>query len=291
MEEELLSLTDIIKNAINDILSQIFSSIDNNLYSILDNLVFVDSSIIDNKYLLKIIGSNYSEGILLLCNSLILGIIVYYAANYLFSHFTFSKVDSPGQFVFKTIIFSILMNYSVYICSQIINIISVSTSFIISIGENLLGKSISFNTFINTLNELSYISSSSLDIFSFSGIIKSFVNYGLLTLLFSFSLRYIMIQVFIIICPFAFLCLINSKTSWFFYSWLRSFCSLLLIQILIAIILILSLCIDVSNSILSIVLHIGTIYALSYANSYLKTLIGGISTTISNNISYMKNFF
>lgn len=140
MEEDLLSLTDIIKNAINDILSQIFASIDNNLYAILDNLSFIDVSILENASLLKIFGKSSSEGLLLLCNSLILGFILYYSINYLLSHFTFSKIDSPSSFIFKSIIFLICMNSSLYICSQIINIVSISSSFILSIGEEIFRK-------------------------------------------------------------------------------------------------------------------------------------------------------
>ena len=102
MEEDLLSLTDIIKNAINDILSQIFASIDNNLYAILDNLSFIDVSILENASLLKIFGKSSSEGLLLLCNSLILGFILYYAINYLLSHFISSSfILSIGEEIFR----------------------------------------------------------------------------------------------------------------------------------------------------------------------------------------------
>lgn len=290
MEDELFSLTNLVKNTINNILSQLFSSVDNNLYSILDTLTFIDTSVLDNKNLLKILGTSYSEGILLLCNSLFFGFLIYYAANYLISHFTLSKTDTPVQFLFKSIIFLIFMNSSLFICSQIINIISISSSFILYLGETIFNKTISFNSFINSLNELSYITDS-LDVFSFSGIIKSFISYGLLNLLFSFSLRYIMIQILILLSPFAFLSLINSSSEWFFKSWLRSFVSLLLLQVLVALILVVNLSINSQNPTLNIILNIGTIYALSYSNTYLKTLIGGISTTVSTNISYMKNFY
>ena len=42
-----------------------------------------------------------------------------------------------------------------------------------------------------------------------------------------------MVQVFVIISPFAFLCLINNKTEWFFKVWIKTFLSLILEQILI----------------------------------------------------------
>lgn len=218
------------------------------------------------------------------------GFLLYYAANYLISHLTISKIDSPPQFIFKSIIFLIFMNSSLFICSQIINIISISSSFILHIGEITFNKTISFTSFISNLNELSYMSNNSLDIFSFSGIIKSFVSYGLLNILFSFSLRYIMIQILVLISPFAFLSLVTNSSEWFFKSWLRAFVSLLLIQILVALILVVSFSINELNPTLNIILNIGTIYALSYSNTYLRSLIGGLSTNISNNISYMRNF-
>ena len=65
------------------------------------------------------------HGILLICNSLIFGFVLYYSINYLISHLTYSKIDSPKQFIFKTIIFVSFMNSSFWICEQIINIISI----------------------------------------------------------------------------------------------------------------------------------------------------------------------
>ena len=286
MEEEKINLTEAILNSINELFSQLFSSIDNTIYSTLDNLTFISPDIIKNNSFQNILGTSASEGILLICNSLILGFIIYYAINYLISHLTYSKIDSPKQFIFKAIIFIAIMNSSLWICEQIINIVYIISCCISDIGLNLYNTSITFSNFIDNINENIYSSGDILNIFSFDGIIKSFTTFGLINLLFTYSLRYIMIQIFVLISPFAFLSLITNTSEWFFRVWIKTFLSLLLVQILVSFILLLSFSIQItSNSTISKLLYIGIIYALTRANNYIKELFGGISTTVSTGIS------
>lgn len=288
MEQEQINLTNIILNSINELFSQMFSSIDNTIYKLLDEIVFISPNIIQDNLFQKILGTNSSNGILLICNSLILGFILYYSINYLFSHLTYSKIDTPKQFIFKSIIFIALMNSSFWICEQIINIIYLITINISNIGNTLFSSNISFSTFIDNINQTIYLSDTSFNLFSFNGIIKSFTSFGLINLIFTYSLRYIMIQIFVLISPFAFLSLLTNKSEKFFQVWFKSLISLLLVQILISLILLLSFTINISSdSNLSKLLFIGIIHALIRANSYVKELFGGISTTITNGISIL----
>lgn len=286
MENETINLTETILNSINELFSQLFSSIDNTIYSSLDSLAFISPQILQNKSFQNILGTSASEGLLLICNSLVLGFILYYSINYLISHLTYSQIDTPKQFVFKAIIFIAIMNSSLWICDQIINIIYIITKCISELGNNLFGVQINFSNFIDNINQNIYSSGESLNIFSFDGIIKSFTSFGLISLVFTYSLRYIMIQIFILISPFAFLSLITNSSEWFFKIWFKTFLSLLLVQILVSFILILSFSIEItSNSVISKLLCIGIIYALTRANNYIKELFGGISTTVSSGIS------
>ena len=155
-------------------------------------------------------GTSSSSGLLLICNSLILGFILYYAINYLISHLTYSKIDSPKQFIFKAIIFIAIMNSSLWICEQIINIISLINLAIHNIGDSLFHSTIDFSHFIDNINKSLYISGNNFNIFSFDGIIKSFTSFGLINLIFTYSLRYIMIQIFVLLSTFAFLSLITN---------------------------------------------------------------------------------
>jgi hypothetical protein len=50
--EETSSLTNSIIQTINSIFQTLFSSIDNNIYKILDDLVFIDSDILNNSILI-----------------------------------------------------------------------------------------------------------------------------------------------------------------------------------------------------------------------------------------------
>ena len=98
-----------------------------------------------------------------------------------------------------------------------------------------------------------------------------------------------MVKIFILICPFAILSLINESTSWFFKTWFRTIFSLLIQQSFISIILLLIFSFDFQDNIISKLMYIGGIYALTRANFYVRSLIGGISTDISNNLNIGNN--
>lgn len=287
MEETTIS-TNSILDTINELFGNIFSSVDNSIYELLDNITFINSDIIENGSLSKLFGTSSTSGILLVCNALILGIIIFYATNYLFSHLTYSKIQKPSQFIFKCVIFIGLMNESLWICSQTINIISLISGSIQSIGQQILGEEITFMNFIEKINNTIYSSSEEISITSFEGIIKSVTTIGFMSLIFSYALRYIMIQVFVLLSPFAFLCLINDRTDWIFKSWIKAFMSLLVEQILISLILLLAFSIEfASDDTMSQIIYIGIIYALIKANTYMYMLFGGITTSVSNNIGML----
>lgn len=287
MEETTIS-TNSILDTINELFGNIFSSVDNSIYELLDNITFINSDIIENGSLSKLFGTSSTSGILLVCNALILGIIIFYATNYLFSHLTYSKIQKPSQFIFKCVIFIGLMNESLWICSQTINIISLISGSIQSIGQQILGEEITFMNFIEKINNTIYSSSEEISITSFEGIIKSVTTIGFMSLIFSYALRYIMIQVFVLLSPFAFLCLINDRTDWIFKSWIKAFMSLLVEQILISLILLLAFSIEfTSDDTMSQIIYIGIIYALIKANTYMYMLFGGITTSVSNNIGML----
>ena len=258
-----------------------FSSIDNHIYANLDTFTFINNDILKNSIFEKLLGANGKTGILYLSDALLLGIIIYYAIRYSYSSFSGSNVEKPTQFVFKIIILGILINSSYFISDQLLQLNFLISSSIQEIGEGIIGKQISFSNLIKELNSVISIGSNSFDLFSFDGIIKGFISVGLLNLLFSYSLRYVMVQVFVLLTPLIFLSLMNSSTYWIFKSWFKAFLALLLLQSFISIILIVMLSFSTSNKILLI----GAIYSLIRANTYMKEIFGGINIEVSNNIS------
>lgn len=286
------NITSTIIETINTILSNLFASIDNSLYSILDDITFISSDILYDSYFEKILGTSASNGILLIANSLLFGFILYYSAKYLLSHLSYNQAESPSQFIFKCIIFGLCINFSYFIIEQFLDIISYISLAIRGIGENLFNKNICFSELILNINNIISINISSLDIFSLDGIIKSTLTISLLNLVFTYSFRYVMIKVFILLTPFAFLSLILQNTSWFFKSWIRNLFSLLFIQIIVSIVLLILFSMSFSSGdLLTKFIYIGAIHSLIKANSFVREFIGGVSTTFTQNVqNFFKNY-
>ena len=284
-------ITQVIINTINSIFETLFASIDNNLYSVLDEITFVNSSILDDKKFTNLFGSSTSQGILLIANSLLLGFILYYSFRYLMSHITYHRVDSPFSFIIKLVVFGICMNFSFFIVQIILDLNSNISLAIRELGFNLFNKEISFSQLISTINTNMAVDTNSLNIFSVDGLIKSVLSISLLSLVFSYSLRYIMIKVFVLLAPFAFLSLSLNSTSWFFKSWLKNLFSLLFIQIIVSLVLLILFSLDYSSTnLFNKFIYVGGIYALIRANSFVREFIGGVSTNISQSVKSFSNF-
>ena len=279
------NITQIIIDTINTILGNLFSSIDNNLYSILDDITFINSDILKDKNFENIFGTSTSNGILLIANSLLLGFLLYFAIKYLISHFTFSNVEQPHSFLIKLIICGICMNFSYFLLNYFLDIFSNITLAIRNLGENLFNKEICFSELILTINSNISVNTTSVDVFSLDGLIKSILSFSLLNLVFSYSFRYILIKVFVLIAPFAILSNCLNSTSWFFKSWIKNLFSLLFIQIIVSIILLILFSMNFSSGNLTIkFIYVGGLFALIKANSFVRDLVGGVSTTISQNV-------
>lgn len=275
------NVTQTIISTINNIFEQLFSSIDNNLYSTFDKITFINSDILKDNYFRNIFGTSTTNGILLIANSLLIAIIIYFAIKYFLAHFTYSKIESPKQFIFKLIIFGICMNFSYFLLEKFLDLFYDISLSIQNIGESIFQKNISFSTLINTINSTIYIGGASINIFSVNGLLKGTLTFTLLSLGFSYSFRYIMIKVFVLISPFAILSLCLDNTSWFFKAWIKNLFSLLLIQIIVSLILVILFSVNTSNNdLFSKFIYIGGIYALIKANSFVREFIGGISTNI-----------
>ena len=282
-------ITSIIIETINTILGNLFASIDNNLYTILDDIIFISSDIIHDSYFEKILGTSASNGILLISNALLFGFLLYYAVKYLFSHLTFSQVESPIQFVFKAVILGTIINFSFFFMEQILDLLSMITLAIRNIGEILFNKNICFSELILIINNNIAIDSTALNIFSLDGIIKATLSTSLFALVFTYSFRYILIKVFILLTPFAILSLLLNSSSWFFRAWLRCVFSLLFMQIIVAIVLLIMFSLDYSSTeLFSKFIYIGGILTLIKIDSFVREFLGGISTTFSQNVH---NFF
>lgn len=284
-----INIVSSLLESINSIFSSLISSINSNIYTVLDDLLFITSDIFESSSLNKLLGSGGNSGLISVCNGLIAGFVLYYALSLLLSHLTFSQVQRPASFIFKLIICIIAVNSCFELCYSAIFVNSCLTSLIRKVGENLFGTKICFTTLIENLNSTIY-TENTFNLFTFDGLIKSFISIGFVNLAISYSLRYVMIRVFILLSPFAILSLSIDKFNWIFKAWCKIFLSLLFLQILVALILLITFSLQYDpNNFFSQLLYIGSIYALIKANSFLKELMGGLSTDVNFGLTTIKN--
>lgn len=278
-------ITQIIIDTINTIFENLFSSIDNSLYEVLDKVTFISSDILRDSNFETIFGTSASNGILLIANSLLLGFLLYYAIRYLIAHLTFTQSELPFRFLIKLVLCGIFMNFS-FSCLELFLDLNNNISLAIrSLGEHLFNKNICFSELINTINTQMAIDTNSLNLFSLDGLIKSILSVSLLSLVFSYSLRYVFVKVFILLSPFAILSLSLQNTNWFFRAWFRNLFSLLFLQIIVSLVLLILFSMDYSASNLFVkFIYVGGIYALIRANSFIREFIGGVSTQITQTV-------
>lgn len=278
-------VVNVIIQTINTIFSNLFSSIDNSMYDSLDNYVFIDSSVLNNNVFKNLLGFNGNR-FLYLTDAMLIGVALFYIVRFYFSNIVDANVERPGQFIFKLLVFAICINCSYFLIQQFMNIFSLVTGAIRSIGKDITSFDISFAELIKVVNKILSVNSEEFNIFSFDGIIKSFVTFGLVNLLILYSIRYILIQVLILFTPFAVLSLINSSTSWIFKSWFRSLLGLMFIQLFVPLVLIIVFMVKDTK-----LLFVGGIYALSKINDYVREMFGGISVSVSSNMSSLISMF
>ena len=275
--------------SINSIFSSLISSINNNIYTILDDLLFIDTDIFEGTHFMNILGSSTNPGLVYICNGLIYGFMLYYGFSLLLSYLTFSQVQRPSSFIFKMFLCAIAVNSCRLICYVTVFTNSAISTAIRSVGENLFGTSISFTKLIENLNTTIY-AEEAFNLFTFKGLIKAFISIGFVNLAISYSLRYILLQVFILISPFAILSLSVEKFSWIFKSWCKTFLSLLFLQILVALILLITFSLKYDqNDVFSELVYIGSIFTIIKANSFLKEFMGGLTTDINFGLTTIKN--
>ena len=108
------NITSIISNSINYMFNNIISSIDNSLYLALDDFTFINSNILNDEYFYNILGTNSSNGILLVANALIAGYLIYYSIKLVLSRLELTQIEKPFQVIFKLLLCAICMNFSFF---------------------------------------------------------------------------------------------------------------------------------------------------------------------------------
>lgn len=285
MEEQALDLTELISDSINSIFFKLFSSIDNTIYSNLDNILFINSDITNNFKFQQFFDDTSKNNLLIIVNSLIIGLVLFYVLNYAIAHLIYSKVDSPYQFIFKCVIFISCSYSSFWLCTQAIKFTSLLTDITRELGYNITGYEINFSTLIDNINSTLYTSLQIFDIFTFDGLLKFSFSLIITYILIIFSIRYIMCMFLVLMSPFAFISLVNNKFDGFFKGWLNQFLEVLFMQIFISFILIISFCIDFSHSdILSKLTYLASLIIITRCKTNIKAIFNNIYNYSNNKL-------
>ncbi len=273
MENTTINLSDLVCDSLNTIFFKLFSSLEDTVYSNLDNILYIDSDILNNFKFQQLFGTDSTNGLLLLANSFIFGIVLFYLLKFAVSHLLYSKIDSPYQFIFKCIIFIACMNSSFWICEKWINFFAMVTDFIREIGHSITGFEIYVSTLVSHTNSALYPSIETFNIFSFDGILKLTTTLGTLYILLMYSIRYILCKILILLAPFAFASLINHRFDGFFKGWLKQFLMLLSMQIFVSIVLILGFCLEFqAGDMLSKLIYFAIIAVIAKCHYHVKEL-------------------
>ena len=288
---ETQNITNTISNSLNTLFTNLHNSLNDNVFQILDDITFIDGDILNHKYFSALLIDK-ANGIIIIANCLLFAVLIYYAASFLFSHFSLSKsIQTPYQFIAKFVLCAILINSSDFLCDQIINIVDIITDCIRNIGFSFFSIDVSFVYLSKELTSVFRSETTQLiNVFTFDGILSSFMYFGFINLLFTYSLRYIFINILILFLPFALLSICLDSTFWIFKMWLKNFISILFVQIFISVILLIIMSLKYSFSDNTVkILYIGALFALMRANSFIREFFSGFTSDITNGISYMKN--
>ena len=174
MEEIFTEHSDIVTTVvqiINELFTNLLASIDKNIFPLLDELVFIDrNTLISGDKMNQIISTSPSSGVLLLANSLFTAFVLYYAVRLMISHVTGNSIESPPRFFLRAFLAGVFMNFSLPICTALIDTTNAITNFFCELGKSVLGMGdVSFVTLNQLLN---HSVTSSLDAFSLEGILS-----------------------------------------------------------------------------------------------------------------------
>lgn len=273
---------DVITN-LNYLLEKIFKSIESEVFKIIDKLINIGPDILNQEPLNNIIFENKINGIIIIANGLIMFFVIYYAFKQLISIYNGNKIESIYMFIIRIIIVCILVNFSYYICKEILEAFSKLSETIDVYAYDVINKQVTFENLKNNIISIEGILND--DLISLNGIIKGIISFGSISILINFSIRYVTIIFFIVISPFMFVCLASNLTSGIFYMWVKIMFINLCVQIFIKLLIFIPLAYKNQADIMYKIILVGVISLIYKFNTFIKELLAKISN--ENNIKHI----
>lgn len=278
-----MEANDIITN-LNYLLEKVFKSIEREIFKTLDKLTIIGPEILKEEPLKNIVFENKVNGLVIIANTLILFFVIYYVFKQLIGIYNGNKIESIYVFIIRIIIVCIIVNFSYYICEEILNIFGILGESIDTYASDLINRKVTFENLKDSIINIENIINT--DLVSLDGIIKGIISFGSVSILISFSVRYVTVIFLIIISPLAFVCLSSNLTSGIFNMWVKMLIVNLTVQIGIKLLIFIPLAYKNQNDIIYKIILVGTISLIYKFNIFIKELLARISN--ENNV---KNIF
>lgn len=267
-------MTDNILSSINILLEKIYKSVEGNIYQLLDNLVDVSPDILNTEPLKYLFKDNDKEGIVFIATSLVLFYVIQYIFLKFVSMYNGKSSENIFKFILRLIICVTLTSCSKYICEMVLEINSVFTELIASLGESISGEKISFNSFKEVIVDLEKYMEE--DCISLDGLIKGFISFGSITLLVNYAVRHVTLLFLILVMPLAIMFSVSSYTKGIFNAWLKLFVINLSMQWIVKLVLIIPISVKTVNNDMFKIVITGTIYILYKINMFTKEFLGTV---------------
>ena len=272
-------------NNLNEMCRALFNSVDKNAFKYLDELAFLDENKFKTSTELDLIGNNVYEGIIGIAISILIGIALYYIINYFIKKIINEEIENPYTFIIKAIIAGFFIIYIKDIILFAIGANNMISKEILNLTKTFFNEKVTFENILIKINEALYTQGQEFNVMSFDGIIKIYLIFGVINLIFEYSLRYVMIKIMFILSPVFIAFKANRKTEYLYNNWTKGIFSPLFMQNIIAIILVLSTRFMVSSIIpINKIIYIGMIYALIKVNLFVKEMFGGVSIEVQTPI-------
>lgn len=266
-----------IINNLNIISEKLFKTLENQIYDILDKILVITPDVLKQESIKGMFLGKGKDTILLIANTMLLFYLIHYIIKQLICLYNGNEMQNIWKFVIKIVIVFCLISNSYYICEQILTLFSLFTDIISSLLKDISGKGITFSLLKDRILLVDDIKKA--DLLSLSGIIKSMLSVGTVSILVNFSIRYVTIIFLIIISPFAFLTITSESTKGIFYSWIKILIINLFIQVIVKFIIVIPAMYKSTNDVMYKVILLGAIYIIYRINPFVREIFSKINIT------------
>jgi len=260
-----------IISVINTLAQNIFSAVDGELFDILDSLVMINKDILLTEPIEKLSFKSEDNSIILLALTFITMFAIFFGIKRLINMYNAGSTKDTTKFVLRVVICTIFMMSSYFLIETVLDINELFGDVLKNIGREITDKEISFVTLKETILELEKDMTDSA--ISLDGVIKGMVSFGVVSLVFTFAIRYVTVIFLILISPIAIMLAINDSTFGIFVKWCKMFITNLFIQNAVILVITIPLCIEDVDSVMFKVILVGSIYILYKIKSFAGDLL------------------